>query len=92
MTALCGYAVVNNDGNEEPCNRPAAGWRWYQDCDHEDALDVACSIHANEGGRRIAEAEAKVARVEALLHVVENRMMATALPREIRAALTGGDQ
>lgn len=50
----CGYAVVDRDGEEQPCDRPATGWRWYQDCDHEDTLDIACDLHANEGGRRMA--------------------------------------
>ena len=80
MTGLCGYTLVDKDGEEYPCDRPATGWRWYQDVEHEDSLDVACDYHANEGGQRIhdaeaevdrltrelAEAQGKVARVEAL--------------------------
>lgn len=54
LDGRCGYAIVDRDGIEEPCDRPATGWRWYQDVDHEDALDVACAIHENEGGRRMA--------------------------------------
>lgn len=55
--ARCGYAVVDADGEEQPCDRLATGWRWYQDCGHEDMLDVACDLHENEGGRRIHEAD-----------------------------------
>jgi hypothetical protein len=63
----CGYAVVDKDGDEQPCDRPATGWRWYQDVgEHEDLMDAACDWHENEGGRRIHEAEAAVARVRAL--------------------------
>lgn len=56
----CGYTVTDRDFIEQPCNRPATGWRWYQDCDHEDALDVACDFHANEGGQRIHDLEARL--------------------------------
>lgn len=59
----CGYTVTDPDGIEEPCGRPATGWRWYQDVEHEDLLDVVCDWHANEGGRRIHQAEAEVARL-----------------------------
>lgn len=53
----CGYAVTDADGEQQPCDLPATGWRWYQDVgEHEDLLDVACDWHANEGGRRIGEA------------------------------------
>ena len=48
-----------DDGEEEPCDHPATGWRWYQDVAdhaHEDTLDVACDLHRNEGGRLIAAA------------------------------------
>lgn len=57
---VCGYAVIDVDGTEEPCDRPAPYWRWYQDCEHEDMLDVACDWHANEGGRRMAAVQALV--------------------------------
>ncbi len=81
--------------------------RWGE---HEDLLDVACEIHRNAGGDRMAELmaeverltgerdrarglaarlEEQVARVEALAVVVANRMMATAKPSEIWAALRG---
>lgn len=51
----CGYTVVDADGEQQPCDEPATGWRWYQDVgEHEDLLDVACEGHSNEGGRRIA--------------------------------------
>jgi hypothetical protein len=70
----CGFTVYDSDGEEQPCDRPTTGWRWYQGHEHEDALDVACELHENEGGRRIHAAEraladerAKVARVEAAL-------------------------
>lgn len=61
----CGYTVVDGDGEEQPCDRPATGWRWYQDCGHEDTLDVACELHANEGGRRLAAVERERAELRA---------------------------
>ena len=61
----CGYAIVNEDGGEEPCGCPAASWRWYQDVEHEDSLDVACDWHENEGGRRLHAAEAERDRLAA---------------------------
>lgn len=45
----CGYTVLDGDGNEQPCDRPATGWRWYQDCGHEDIIDPACDRHENVG-------------------------------------------
>lgn len=51
----CGYALTDDDGVQFPCDRPATGFRWYQDVEHEDSLDVACDLHANEGGRRMRE-------------------------------------
>ena len=66
MTDHCGYSVTR-DGEEEPCGRPIAGWRWYQNVgEHEDLLDTACDRHMNEGGQRIHDAEEKLAKVEAL--------------------------
>ena len=62
---LCGYTVVDHDGIEGPCDLPATGWRWYQDVEHEDALDAACDLHSNEGGRRIKALEAEVERLHA---------------------------
>ncbi len=107
----CGYNLYEPDGSDYPCDRPAVGYRWYQDVgEHEDLLDVACEIHRNAGGDRMAELmaevelltgerdrarelaarlEEQVARVEALAVVVANRMMATAKPSEIWAALRG---
>jgi hypothetical protein len=63
----CGHTVVDGEGIEQPCDRPATGWRWYQDVEHEDCLEPACEWHANEGGRRMHAAEAKVAGVEAVV-------------------------
>jgi hypothetical protein len=65
VSETCGYTVIR-DGEEQPCDYPATGWRWYQDVEHEDMLDAACEVHENKGGRRIHDAEAKLARVEAL--------------------------
>lgn len=62
-TERCGYAVIDENGDEQPCDRPAAGWRWYQDCSHEDCLEAACSIHENVGGNRLHAAEAEVTRL-----------------------------
>jgi hypothetical protein len=71
MSERCGYALTDADGEQYPCDEPATGWRWYQNVgEHEDMLDEACNHHANEGGRRIVEAEAALAdlraKVEAL--------------------------
>lgn len=86
----CGYAVVDRDGDEQPCDRPATGWRWYQDCGHEDMLNVACDWHANEGGRRIHEAEAAVERVRALADLgVREQWPPDEWRAGIRAALDG---
>lgn len=64
MPERCGFTIVDADGIEQPCDRPATGHRWYQDCgEHEDLLDVACDWHSNEGGRRIHDAEAKLAAI-----------------------------
>ena len=79
--ATCGYAVTDSDGEQSPCDRTAHGWRWYQDTEHEDMIDIACVWHENVGGAIIAglverltatEAErdalaAAVARVSALV-------------------------
>lgn len=68
MTDHCGYSVTGNDGEQEPCGRPVAGWRWYQNVqEHEDMLDTACDLHANEGGARIHAAEAEVATLRETL-------------------------
>lgn len=67
MSDHCGYAVTDSDGIEEPCGRPVTGWRWYQDCGHEDLLDTACDWHANEGGRRIHELEASLTAARSAL-------------------------
>jgi hypothetical protein len=64
----CGHTVVDGEGIEQPCDRAATGWRWYQDVEHEDCLEPACDRHANEGGRRMHAAEAALARVEAEVH------------------------
>ena len=50
--ARCGFTIVV-DGEEEPCDREATGWRWYQGHDHEDMLDEACWEHENVGGNRM---------------------------------------
>lgn len=106
MNELCGYALVDRDGEEYPCDRPATGWRWYQDVPHDDALSPACDLHANEGGRRIHDAEATVARVLALADRIEAPALQPArnlgqqwdsleLRRradEIRAAVNGEDR
>lgn len=62
----CGYTVTDEDGILQPCDRPTTGWRWYQDVEHEDLLEVACELHENEGGRRMHAAEAKIEQVEAI--------------------------
>lgn len=49
----CGYTVADQDGEQGPCDRPGTSWRWYQDVEHEDCLDVACEWHENEGGLRM---------------------------------------
>lgn len=94
MSDRCGYSMTDLDGNEEPCDRPARGWRWYQDVgEHEDLLDVACDWHANEGGRRIREAEAQVARVEAWCDQQDARSKGESpTTAGVRAALRGWGQ
>ncbi|MGN6245148.1 MAG: hypothetical protein ACTHQ3_15960 [Motilibacteraceae bacterium] len=73
----CGYTVIDEDGDEQPCDRPATGWRWYQNVgEHEDMLDVACSLHENEGGNRLHAAESTLARVGAF----EFRLVRTFVP------------
>jgi Ni,Fe-hydrogenase I small subunit len=57
--ARCGFTIVV-DGEEEPCDREATGWRWYQGHDHEDMLDDACWEHENVGGYRMHVAEGAV--------------------------------
>ena len=67
MSDHCGYTVIDTEGEEQPCGRPATGWRWYQDVKdyaHEDCLEVACDLHANEGGRRIHAAESALVEAE----------------------------
>ena len=65
--ATCGYAVTDSDGEQSPCDRTAHGWRWYQDVEHEDMIDIACVWHENVGGAIIAGLAAAVARVSALV-------------------------
>lgn len=72
MSEFCGFTVMDAEGEEQPCDRPASGWRWYQGHDHEDLLDAACWEHENEGGRRMHAAEAKVAAVLAECDGVPN--------------------
>ena len=88
MSGLCGYTLVDKDGEECPCDRPATGWRRYQDAPHEDVLAPACDLHANEGGWRIHDAEggwrihdaeSKVARVLALADRIEAPALQPAL-------------
>jgi hypothetical protein len=92
VSETCGYTVIR-DGEEQPCDEVATGWRWYQDVEHEDMLDAACEVHENEGGRRIHDAEAKVARVEDICDKVEANPvgwggpMAVSLARTVCAAL-----
>lgn len=63
---LCGYTLVDSEGEEYPCNRPVTGWRWYQDVPHEDCLDMACDYHENEGGRRMHEAALTIAYIRGI--------------------------
>ena len=83
----CGYAVTSRDGEEEPCGKPAVGWRWYQDCEHEDILDAACFIHENEGGAIMAALAAEVER----LRRTEAQIKAEAL-REASGKLAGTER
>jgi hypothetical protein len=71
----CGYALEDKDGEQYPCDRPATGWRWYQDVgDHEDLLDVACDHHANEGGRLIAQLKADLERARTIAVALEQQV------------------
>lgn len=60
---LCPATVVDRDGYEQPCEREVTGWCWYEGDAHEPSLYPACWVHEDEGGRRMAEAEAAIARV-----------------------------
>lgn len=79
----CGYTVIDSDGDEQPCDRPAVGWRWYQDCGHEDTLDVACSWHANKAGETFAAINALVAKYRAVSPSASQQMYV----RDIEIAL-----
>lgn len=62
----CGFTVATADGDEQPCDHLAFGWRWYQDVrDHGDCLEPACSVHMNEGGQRLHAAESEVQQLRA---------------------------
>lgn len=52
--AFCGMTLVDEDGDEYPCDERATGWRWYQECGHEDVLSPACNNHSTEAGRLTA--------------------------------------
>ena len=60
---VCGYALTDSEGDEYPCDATATGYRWYQDVEHEDLLDVACEFHRNAGGDRMAALVAEVRRL-----------------------------
>lgn len=89
----CGCTVWDAEGEAQPCDRPATGWRWYQGHDHEDTLDVACALHENEGGRRLHAAEAALAEERAkresywveLQHHQAKLARVEALREEVRA-------
>ena len=74
--ATCGYAVTDSNGEQAPCDRPAHGWRWYQDVEHEDMIDIACVWHENVGGAIIA---GLVGRLEAV--TAERDALAAAVAR-----------
>ena len=67
----CGYAVTDAEGIEQPCDRPATGWRWYQDVGHQDCLLPACDWHANYGGDRMHAAEAELSRLRGVVEAVQ---------------------
>lgn len=71
MSKVCGYTVIDPEGIEGPCDRPATGWRWYQNVEHEDCLERACDRHENEGGRRMHEAESKAVQLDRKLALIE---------------------
>ena len=74
MTDLCGYTLVDEAGEQYPCDRTATGWRWYQDvAEHEDVLDAACEMHANEGGRRMAELERTLKACRTLGEIIDRQ-------------------
>lgn len=71
-TDRCGYTLVDAfTGEEGPCGGPATGHRWYQGHEYEDAMEVACDRHANEGGRRLHAAERENERLRERLARVE---------------------
>ena len=64
----CGYTLTDLDTLDDyPCDRPGVSWRWYQDHEHEDALERACVIHKNPGGVRMAALVAEVRRLRAIV-------------------------
>jgi hypothetical protein len=67
----CCY-IIDGEGMEQPCDRPATGWRWYQDVEHEDCLAVACSFHSNEGGRRMHEMDVELRSLRGVVQAVES--------------------
>ncbi len=77
-TERCGYTLVDVEGEQYPCDRPAPSWRWYQDVEHEDSLDEACGLHENEGGRRMAQQAEQIADVLAL-HVSGSVMLSSSM-------------
>ena len=66
----CGFTTLALDGTEEPCDRPAPSWRWYQGHEHEDCLDRACVVHENPGGIRMAALVAEVRALRAKVDAV----------------------
>ncbi|MGC4151517.1 MAG: hypothetical protein QM628_00365 [Propionicimonas sp.] len=62
MPETCGHTVIDRHGVEQPCERPAPSWRWYQDVEHEDMLTPACIVHENLGGMLMADARDRLTR------------------------------
>lgn len=90
---LCPATVVDRDGYEQPCDREATGWCWYEGDAHEPLLYPACRVHENEGGRRMAEAEQAIARVREVVDDWSSRESWDDFPhsylRLLRTALDG---
>ena len=83
VVALCGYSIAYGpDWHEEPCDRPAPSWRWYQDVEHEDCLERACLLHENRGGVRMAKMRSALLAVLDLRDEIRERS-----PESIRSHL-----
>ncbi|WP_114906815.1 hypothetical protein [Ornithinimicrobium murale] len=55
----CRVSEYDMGGTLRGCTEKATGWRLT----HDGSLEVACGLHSNAAGERLARAEAEVARL-----------------------------